>query len=964
MRRSRARQLPSRRTETSSEKGARSPTTEAGLTLCSGDRPTEKSTVSGQVRQKTTVESDQSAGVCAATEPHGGRGTSSENLELLSSATAEQPASESVVAPSSPLQNTSQSAAQISGMGRSASSDQQALRPVHETSSQRPSADAGPRQVRKRVVRRTQGQVAMSLMPASETTAPALVEKSGLDLNAIDAEEQQEHPHSDAGLDPHSIPASVADDQHSWDVTAGRTIASEHSSGRLSPPEMRSSVVSPRPVESAPINSSITSERRAPVVSSYLKRCPNCGSEELEFMSSSGQTTCIVCGHVIEENAVVNELQFTEGIGGHSAIVGQFVRTGSTGTGVPGASTAATSAMLYGASTVGVARLTIGHRESRELTYAAGRRRIATIASQLHLPPRFVDAAHRLFTLAVQHNFVQGRRTQNVAAAALYIVCRREKTPHLLIDFSDTLRINVYVLGHTYLKLCRVLHLSLPIIDPSFYIHRFASRLEFGEKQNLVAQTALRLISRMKRDWIHTGRRPAGLCGAALLIAARMHGFRRSQREISAVVRVGDMTIRQRLCEIEETPTATLTGRDLADELTTAEHPIVDSSGGVAAPARETFSETLSVEQPVIFDGCDPPAFRKRHPLPLEWIEQQQRILERYEVSEMNAVVDNSLTEQERAFLEASAVAEGQRVPVTVLVAPAAPNGSISNYIGSFCRSEPVRPASDREGIMEAEEVAQSAPHAHPKRIRTDTKTAPAPEMNRTWASERVEELSDLNSDEEAMFVCTPEETAFREKIWTAMNQEWIEREAEIARWERDDPERYQRLMRKREYMRGFYKSTSATAEANWSTPSTALASGTTHIALSGGPVGSVTAPTGAAHATTPATAIGPVVRSVRDAVRSAVTHSKRTSKKINYEALERYDAARVADRHLASEITSALTNEVPDPNYAEPSLFDFGDAAPQTQLPEASSTRPRQARRRVSHRRATRSANQVSAAT
>lgn len=61
----------------------------------------------------------------------------------------------------------------------------------------------------------------------------------------------------------------------------------------------------------------------------------------------------------------------------------------------------------------------------------------------------------RLFTLAVQHNFVQGRKTENVCSACLYIVCRREKTPHLLIDFSDLLRTNVFPLGQTFLKLVR-----------------------------------------------------------------------------------------------------------------------------------------------------------------------------------------------------------------------------------------------------------------------------------------------------------------------------------------------------------------------------------------------------------------------------------------------------------------------------------------------------------------------------
>ncbi|MEQ2169433.1 hypothetical protein GOODEAATRI_025230, partial [Goodea atripinnis] len=38
--------------------------------------------------------------------------------------------------------------------------------------------------------------------------------------------------------------------------------------------------------------------------------------------------------------------------------------------------------------------------------------------------------------------------------------------------------------------------------------------LEFGDKNHEVSMTALRLVQRMKRDWMHTGRRPSGLCGA------------------------------------------------------------------------------------------------------------------------------------------------------------------------------------------------------------------------------------------------------------------------------------------------------------------------------------------------------------------------------------------------------------------------------------------------------------------
>lgn len=51
----------------------------------------------------------------------------------------------------------------------------------------------------------------------------------------------------------------------------------------------------------------------------------------------------------------------------------------------------------------------MGHgRDSREITISKGRRRIQQVASALRLTSHHVDAAVRLFTLAVQHNFIQG----------------------------------------------------------------------------------------------------------------------------------------------------------------------------------------------------------------------------------------------------------------------------------------------------------------------------------------------------------------------------------------------------------------------------------------------------------------------------------------------------------------------------------------------------------------------------
>lgn len=52
--------------------------------------------------------------------------------------------------------------------------------------------------------------------------------------------------------------------------------------------------------------------------------CPSCGSSEIDEDSARGDSTCMSCGTVLEESAIVSELQFQERGGGHQ-IVGQFV---------------------------------------------------------------------------------------------------------------------------------------------------------------------------------------------------------------------------------------------------------------------------------------------------------------------------------------------------------------------------------------------------------------------------------------------------------------------------------------------------------------------------------------------------------------------------------------------------------------------------------------------------------------
>jgi len=131
------------------------------------------------------------------------------------------------------------------------------------------------------------------------------------------------------------------------------------------------------------------------------------------------------------------------------------------------------------------------------------------------------------------------------------------------------------------------------------------------------------------------GRRPAGVCGAALYIAAHIHGFRRKKADVVAVVHVGENTLQQRLDEFENTEAGLLTAEEfdvsakqleaqqaaLSEQVEsgeggdptgtlTCEHRDVETVQHFAhGMCRMCFVEYCQVSGGVHQAGLDPPAF-------------------------------------------------------------------------------------------------------------------------------------------------------------------------------------------------------------------------------------------------------------------------------------------------------------------------------------------------------------------
>lgn len=261
-----------------------------------------------------------------------------------------------------------------------------------------------------------------------------------------------------------------------------------------------------------------------------------------------GRICCSFCGKVLDEDNFSNEPTFVKNAAGQSQMSGNFVRT------VQSDYSASRQRILDGAFDDMNMMLMSMHEENRD---------------------SIARPALQLFTMALEKNFTRGRRKELVEASCLYISCRTNKKPYLLIDFAEYLNINVYVLGAVFLQLCELLRLQEhPIVqkpvDPSLFIHRFANSLVGDDYYKEVARTALRIIAGMKRDWMQTGRKPSGLCGAALYISALSHGHKHTKSDIVRIVHICEATLTKRLIEFEKTESGSLTIEEFvikADEL-------------------------------------------------------------------------------------------------------------------------------------------------------------------------------------------------------------------------------------------------------------------------------------------------------------------------------------------------------------------------------------------------------------
>ncbi|KAK4495873.1 hypothetical protein PRZ48_013141 [Zasmidium cellare] len=283
------------------------------------------------------------------------------------------------------------------------------------------------------------------------------------------------------------------------------------------------------------------------------KKCPNphCGSDNVQ--EEEGRLVCKDCFTEVAESNIVAEVEFNDEGGDRVTVQGAAVHENSR------------HATTLNADSF--RRIGGGTRNTAAETDRAGKRALSALVPKLGITENISVQAESIWSMAAANNFTAGRRSDEVAAACLYAACRRRKeNTIILMDISELIKVNVFRLGEVYKDLCKTLFLAEEggvgfqyMVELEPLIFKYCQKLQFGDKTNVVAEDALKIIRRMNRDWIVSGRHPAGLCGACIILAARMNNFQRSVREVVYVSKVADVTIAKRVEEFRKTKSASLT---------------------------------------------------------------------------------------------------------------------------------------------------------------------------------------------------------------------------------------------------------------------------------------------------------------------------------------------------------------------------------------------------------------------
>ena len=169
------------------------------------------------------------------------------------------------------------------------------------------------------------------------------------------------------------------------------------------------------------------------------------------------------------------------------------------------------------------------------------------MSSMLNLPRNIRETAAMIYRKASRLKLTRGRTIEGITTAVLYAACRQCNVPRTLEEISNVSQIKKKEVGRNYRNISRKLKLRILPTVPQDYISRFCGQLNLSTD---VQVKAIEILKKALSEELTSGRGPTGMAAAAIYISSVLCGERRTQRDVSEVAGVTEVTIRNRYKEL------------------------------------------------------------------------------------------------------------------------------------------------------------------------------------------------------------------------------------------------------------------------------------------------------------------------------------------------------------------------------------------------------------------------------
>jgi len=290
-----------------------------------------------------------------------------------------------------------------------------------------------------------------------------------------------------------------------------------------------------------------------------IKKCPECGSENLSYIEKTGELVCNDCGLVIEENIIDSRPEwrsFEDDKEKDRSRVGPPVSLRIHDKGLHTTfSLRDLSKLDQSISPKRRGEIIKMHRLQRMMRVSgSGERNLVyalseldRIASALSLPTNVREEAARLYRMVVEQKAGRGRRIEEIVAACVYATCRKMKISRTLDEIAAVTNLKTRDIGKTYRLIAKKMGMKMSPSNPSEYILRFSSDLKLSEEATTLA---MEIAKEAEKKQIAMSRKPQGVAAAAIYLASEIKGEAKTQSEIARVARVTEVTIRHVLKEL------------------------------------------------------------------------------------------------------------------------------------------------------------------------------------------------------------------------------------------------------------------------------------------------------------------------------------------------------------------------------------------------------------------------------